>query len=141
MSFLINHVTNRDLDYCLNIDYFSMIASLTKQQVQPHKTNVIHTHLRGLQLHSIATSYSWYSIKSKQTRYTKVSYLRKEVGITVKSKGTSSQLKPVRNNYVAIMHQPVITSSNIQPNTCTSKAFSSISTRFNPYRGQYKINK
>ena len=33
--------------------------------------------------------------------------LRKEVGITIKSKETSSQFESVRNSYVAIMHQPV----------------------------------
>ena len=33
-----------------------------------------------------------------------------EVGITIKSKETSSQLEPVRNNYVAIMHQPLTVS-------------------------------
>ena len=37
----------------------------------------------------------------------------KEVGIAIKSKETSSQLKPVRNSYVAIMHQPVTVSSNM----------------------------
>ena len=37
--------------------------------------------------------------------------LRKEVGITIKSKETSSQLKPVKNSYVAIMNQPVTVSS------------------------------
>ena len=42
--------------------------------------------------------------------------LRKEVGIAIKSKETSSYLKLVRNSYVAIMHQPVTVSSNIQPN-------------------------
>ena len=31
--------------------------------------------------------------------------MRKEVGIALKSKETSSQLEPVTNNYVAIMHQ------------------------------------
>ena len=36
--------------------------------------------------------------------------LRKEVGITTKSKETSSQLEPMRNSYVAIMHLPVIVS-------------------------------
>ena len=44
------------------------------------------------------------------TRYTS---LRKEVGITIKSKETSSQLEPVRNSYVAIMHQPITVSSNM----------------------------
>ena len=39
---------------------------------------------------------------SKQTRCIKSSNLRKEVGITIKSEETSSQLKPVRNSYVAI---------------------------------------
>ena len=48
-----------------------------------------------------------YSIKSKQTRCIKNSNLRKEVGITIKSKEISSQFESVRNSYVAIMHQPV----------------------------------
>ena len=46
--------------------------------------------------------------------YTKILNLRKEVGIALKSKETSNQLKPVRNSYVAIMHQPVIVRSNTQ---------------------------
>ena len=37
----------------------------------------------------------------------KSSNLRKEVGITIKNKETSSQFESVRNSYVAIMHQPV----------------------------------
>ena len=37
----------------------------------------------------------------------KNSNLRKEVGIAIKSKETSSQFESVRNSYVAIMHQPV----------------------------------
>ena len=36
------------------------------------------------------------------TRYVKKSNLRKEVGIAIKSKETSSQLEPVINSYVAI---------------------------------------
>ena len=40
--------------------------------------------------------------------------------IAIRSKETSSQLIPVRNNYVTIIHQPIILSSN----TCTNKAFS-----------------
>ena len=39
--------------------------------------------------------------------------LRKEVGITIKSKEKSSQLKHIRNSYVAIMHQPVTISSTM----------------------------
>ena len=39
--------------------------------------------------------------------------LRKKVGVTIKSKETSSQLEPVRDSYVAIMHQPVTVSSNM----------------------------
>ena len=39
--------------------------------------------------------------------------LRKEVGIAINSMETSSQLEPVRNNYVAIMSQPVTVSSNM----------------------------
>ena len=41
-----------------------------------------------------------YSIKSKQTRCMKNSNLRKEVGIAIKSKETSSQFESVRNSYV-----------------------------------------
>ena len=37
----------------------------------------------------------------------KNSNLRKEVGIAIKSKETSSQFESVRNSYVAIIHQPV----------------------------------
>ena len=36
---------------------------------------------------------------------------RKEVGIAIKSKETSSQLEPVKNSYVGIMNQPVVVSS------------------------------
>ena len=42
-----------------------------------------------------------YSIKSKQTRCIKNSNLRKELGITIKSKETSSQFESVRISYVA----------------------------------------
>ena len=42
-----------------------------------------------------------YSIKSKQTRCIEYSNLRKEVGIAIKSKETSSQFESVRNSYVA----------------------------------------
>ena len=45
--------------------------------------------------------------ESKQTRCIKNSNWRKEVGIAIKSKETSSQFESVRNSYVAIMHQPV----------------------------------
>ena len=38
--------------------------------------------------------------------------MKKEVGIEIKSKETSSQLEPVRNSYVTIMHQSVTVSSN-----------------------------
>ena len=41
------------------------------------------------------------------TRCIKNSNLRKEVGIAIKGKETSSQFESVRNSYVAIMHQPV----------------------------------
>ena len=54
-----------------------------------------------------------YSIKSKQTRCIKKSNLRKEVGIAIKSKETSSQFESVRNSYVAIMHQPVTVCSTM----------------------------
>ena len=39
--------------------------------------------------------------------------LKKEVGIALKSKETSSQLELVRNSYVTTMHQPITDSSNI----------------------------
>ena len=67
--------------------------------------------------------------------------MRKEVGIAIKSKETSSQFEPVRNSYVATLYQPVPVSSNMRTNACISKAFSSISTRFNPYFGWYRIYK
>ena len=54
-----------------------------------------------------------------------MSNLRKEVGIKLTSKETSSQLKPVRNSYLTIMHQPVTISSNVYPNAYTNKTFSS----------------
>ena len=54
-----------------------------------------------------------YSIKSKQKRCIKNSNLRKEVGIAIKSKETSSQIESIRNSYVAIMHQPVTICSTI----------------------------
>ena len=37
----------------------------------------------------------------------KILNLRKEVGIAMKNKETNSQLEPIRNSFVAIMHQPV----------------------------------
>ena len=43
----------------------------------------------------------------------KNSNLGKEIGITIRSKQTSSQLELVRNSYVAIMCQPVTVSSNM----------------------------
>ena len=47
------------------------------------------------------------------TIFIKKSNLRKEVGIAIKSKETSSQFESVRNSYVAIMHQPVTISSTM----------------------------
>ena len=47
------------------------------------------------------------------TRCIKNSNLRKEVGIAIKSKETSSQFESVRNSYVAIMHQPVTVCSTM----------------------------
>ena len=44
--------------------------------------------------------------------------LRKEVGITIKSKEASSQLKLVRNSYVAIIQQPVTVSSTMYVAKC-----------------------
>ena len=41
------------------------------------------------------------------TRCIKNSDFRKEVGIAIKSKETSSQFESVRDSYVAIMHQAV----------------------------------
>ena len=76
-----------------------------------------------------------YSIKSKQTRCIKNSNLRKEVGIAIKSKETSSQFESVRNSYVAIMHQPVTFAQPCSKMHVQIKAFSSTSTRFNPYFG------
>ena len=53
--------------------------------------------------------------------------LRKEVGIVIKSKETSSQLETVRNSCIDTMHQPVTVSLNIYPYACINKALSSIS--------------
>ena len=39
--------------------------------------------------------------------------MKREVGIAIKSKEISSQLKPVRSGYETIMHQPVTVSSNV----------------------------
>ena len=47
------------------------------------------------------------------TRCIKNSNLRREVGIAIKSKETSSQFESVRNSYVAIMHQPVTVCSTM----------------------------
>ena len=47
------------------------------------------------------------------TRCIKNSNLRKEVGIAIKSKETSSQFESVRNSYVAIIHQPVTVCSTM----------------------------
>ena len=55
---------------------------------------------------SIATYTDTYTINNI-TRCIKNSNLRKEVGIAIKSKETSSQFESVRNSYVVIMHQPV----------------------------------
>ena len=52
----------------------------------------------------------------------KNSNLRKEVGIAIKSKETSSQFESVRNSYVAIMHQPVTICSTMWSNACTNKS-------------------
>ena len=38
--------------------------------------------------------------------------LKKEVGIVIKSKETSSQIEPARNSHVTIMHQIITISSN-----------------------------
>ena len=51
--------------------------------------------------------YSFYMVAIISTRCIKNSNLRKEVGIAIKSKETSSQFESVRNSYVAIMHQPI----------------------------------
>ena len=48
----------------------------------------------------------------------KKSNLRKEVGTAMKSKETSSQLRPVRNTYVAVLHQPVTVSSKFTYLVC-----------------------
>ena len=58
--------------------------------------------------------------------------------MTIKSKETSSQLEPVRNSRVAIVHQPVTVSSS----TCSqnaNEAFSSISTGFPTLAGMKYI--
>ena len=42
--------------------------------------------------------------------------MRKEVR---NAKETNNHLEPVRNSYVAIMHQLITVSSNMYPNACT----------------------
>ena len=64
--------------------------------------------------------------------------MRKEVGIIIKSKEPNIQFEPVRNSYIAIIYHPVTVSSNMEPNASTNKAFSSTSTKFNPYFGKYR---
>ena len=61
--------------------------------------------------------------------------------MAIKGKEISSQLKPVRKSYVTRLHQLVANCQlkHMQPNACTNKAFSNISTRFDPYLGWYKI--
>ena len=56
--------------------------------------------------------------------------LRKEVGIAIKSEETSNQFESVRNSYVASYNAPAC---NYLLNLVQIKAFSSTSTRFNPY--------
>ena len=73
-----------------------------------------------------------YTLISYTYKIYKTLHLRKGVEITIKSKETSSQFEPVRNSYVTTLYQPVPVSSNMRTNACTNKAFSSISTRFNP---------
>ena len=41
-----------------------------------------------------------------------------------------------QKSYIAIIHQPVTVSPNVEPNACTNIAFTSTSTRLNPYFGQ-----
>ena len=67
--------------------------------------------------------------------------LRKEIGITMKSKETSSQLELGRNSYVTIVYQLITVSSNICKKYIYQKAFSSTATRFNPYFSWYGIHK
>ena len=47
------------------------------------------------------------------TRDIKTLNLRREVGIAIKSKETSSQLELIRNSYVTVMHQAVTVSSTM----------------------------
>ena len=65
----------------------------------------------GLKLHAYNSLqiYSYLIV----TRCIKNSNLRREVGIAIKSKETSSQFESVRNSYVAIMHQPVTVCSTM----------------------------
>ena len=43
----------------------------------------------------------------------KISNLRKEAGVAIKAKETSSQLEPDKNSYVPLMYQPVTVSPNM----------------------------
>ena len=110
---------------------YQLQQCLAWKQVQPHKINTIHMY--RIVTMQYTYSYSQYSNKSKQTRYIKIAFEKGSRDCN-KTKETSSQLKPVKSGYVAIMHQPVTVSSNMQSNACT-KTFSSTSTRFNPNFG------
>ena len=60
--------------------------------------------------------------------------MEKEVRIAIKSEQTSNQLERVTRNISCIGYSYIS-----KPSACTNKAFSSTSTRFNPYFGWYKI--
>ena len=76
-----------------------------------------------------------------QSHISKNFEFKKEVGITIKSKKTSSYSYLCSSNqlgilsYITIIHQPVTVSSSMrmQPNTCANEVFPSTFTRFNPY--------
>ena len=107
------------------------VGLATQDQCNPYTLQHI-----GLQLHSIpiATTIASNLQKVKKQDTQKLKFEKGSRDLK-KSKETSSQLEPVKNSYVAMIHQPVIVSSNMQPNACTNKAFSSTSTKFNPYLG------
>ena len=64
-------------------------------------TKVVETHQLGL-----LPCFTYYAAVIIRTRCIKNSNLRKEVGIAIKSKETSSQFESVRKSYVASYNAP-----------------------------------
>ena len=90
--------------FVLNVCIIIRIASYIIIMIVPIMYYGLNCNSSQFHNHSALISQDSYIINSKS---------RKEIGITIKSKEISSQLKLVRNSYVVIMCQPVTASSNI----------------------------